>query len=216
MDNIVTIKQQVYHIIKKRIANGTYEHGQRLQENDLAEDLMVSRSPVREALKQLVFEGVLEEFPNKGVYLRNFSGKDIRDIYDLRMILETYAIDYLVNNPTSFPLEELNNVRNCILSLEGDTIDYIVEPQINPHDAIVGATNNYYIIDFHRRASFYTMSYHNVLFQGENYNINIQQHLNIVDYLLQEDNLLYLDAVDNHLISSRDIICKAIREKSNQ
>ena len=79
MDNIVTIKQQVYHIIKKRIANGTYEHGQRLQENDLAEDLMVSRSPVREALKQLVFEGVLEEFPNKGVYLRNFSGKDIRD-----------------------------------------------------------------------------------------------------------------------------------------
>lgn len=212
MDKIITIKQQVYNILKKRIADGTYCHGQRLQENDLAEDLQVSRSPVREALKQLVLEGILEDTPNKGVSLRSFSEKEIQDIYDLRILLECYAIDFLAEHPESFPLERLSRVRRCILNIDGETIDYVVEPQINPHDAFVEATGNNYLIDVHHRASFCTMSYHNVLFAGENYRINLQQHLDIVDSLLAHDYKKAKEVLINHLLNSRAIINKAIND----
>ena len=73
MDKIVTMKQQVYNILKKRIADGTYRHGQRLQEPDLAKELNVSRSPVREAIKELVMEGILIDTPNKGAALKVFT-----------------------------------------------------------------------------------------------------------------------------------------------
>ena len=73
MDKIVTMKQQVYNILKKRIADGTYRHGQRLQEPDLAKELNVSRSPVREAINELVMEGILVDTPNKGAALKVFT-----------------------------------------------------------------------------------------------------------------------------------------------
>ncbi len=211
MDKIITIKQQVYHIIKKRIANGTYQHGQRLQENDVAADLMVSRSPVREALKQLVFEGILEETPNKGVSLRRFTEKEIQDVYELRILLECYAIDFLADHPECFPLERLNSVSSCILSLDGEIIDYVVEPQINPHDAFIEATGNDSLIDVHRRASICTMSYHTALFAGENYSINLQQHLGIVNSLLAHDYEKAKEVLIQHLLNSKDIICNAIK-----
>lgn len=212
MDSIITFKQQVYHIIKRRIADGTYRHGQRLQENDLSSDLKVSRSPVREALKQLVLEGILVEIPNKGVSLRIFSEKEIHDIYDYRILLECYAIDFITDHPKCFPLQQLNDVRDCILAIDGETIDYVVEPQINPHDAFVAATGNDYLITAHNRASFCTMSYHYALFSGENYNINLQQHLDIVNSLLEHDYKKAKEVLIYHLKNSRDIICKAVRD----
>lgn len=214
MDKIITMKQQVYHILKRRIADGTYRHGQRLQENDLAMDLKVSRSPVREALKQLVLEGILEETPNKGVSLRIFSEKEIQEVYDLRILLECYAVDFLADHPECFPLERLNSVRKYILAMDGEPIDYVVEPNINPHDAFVEATNNGYLIEVHRRASFCTMSYHRALFAGENYGINLQQHLDIVDSLLSHDYKNTKKILVDHLLNSKDIICKAIRENT--
>lgn len=212
MDKIITMKQQVYHILKRRIADGTYHHGQRLQENDLAIDLKVSRSPVREALKQLVLEGILEETPNKGVSLRIFSEKEIQEVFDFRILLECYAIDFLADHPECFPLERLNSVRKYILAIDGETIDYVVEPNINPHDAFVEATGNGYLIEVHRRASFCTMSYHRALFAGENYGINLQQHLDIVDSLLSHDYKKAKKVLVHHLLNSKDIICKAIRD----
>lgn len=214
MDKISTIKEQVYNILKRRIADGTYHHGERLQENDLATDLMVSRTPVREALKQLVFEGILEEAPNKGVSLRIFSEKEIKNIYDFRILLECHAIDLLVNNPEHFPLERLMSIRDSILAIDGEIIDYVVEPQINPHDAIIDATMNDYLIKVHRTASFCTMTYHITLFSGENYNVNLNQHLDIVDSLLAKDYSKAKEALVHHLLSSKDIICKAIRENN--
>lgn len=214
MDKISTIKEQVYNILKRRIADGTYYHGERLQENDLANDLMVSRTPVREALKQLVFEGILEESPNKGVSLRKFTEKEIKDVYNLRILLESHAIDSLDNNPEYFPLERLMNIRDNILAMDGKIIDYVVEPQINPHDAIIDATMNDYLIKIHSRASFCTMSYHNILFSGENYNINLKQHLDIVDFLLAKDYHKAKEALIHHLLGSKDIICIAIKDNS--
>lgn len=87
-----TIKEQVYEIIKENILTGKLKPGAWLQENKLADSLNVSRSPVREALKQLVGEGLLVNIPNKGVFVKTLSIKDIYNIFEFREVMEKYAI----------------------------------------------------------------------------------------------------------------------------
>ena len=54
--------------------------------------LEISRSPIREALRQLVSEGLAVEYPNRGVFVKTYTPKDIEDVFDLRILLESYAI----------------------------------------------------------------------------------------------------------------------------
>ncbi|NCB52728.1 MAG: GntR family transcriptional regulator [Clostridia bacterium] len=211
MTEIITVKQQVYNILKTRIADGTYKHGQRLFEIELAEDLRVSRSPIREALKQLVQEGVLVESPNKGVSLRAFTDRDITEIFTFRDLVECFAIDFLAANPSCFPAEELRENLKALQNLDAHHIDYVVQQDINPHDVFVQATQNSYLIASYHRASFCTMSYHRALFADGNYEKNLAEHMNIVYNLLKNDFDHAKLALKAHLAASRDVICAAIR-----
>ena len=86
---IMTMKHQIYKIIKDEICNGHYPPGYWLQEKELAAKMDVSRSPVREALKQLVDEGLAIDYPNTGVFVKELTSKDIEEIYDVRIMLES-------------------------------------------------------------------------------------------------------------------------------
>lgn len=93
-----TIRNQVYQLLKEDICNGEYQPGQWLQEVELASRFSVSRSPVREALHQLASDGLVVEIPNKGIFVKEFTPKDIEEIFDLRVMLENYAIGRLKDN----------------------------------------------------------------------------------------------------------------------
>jgi len=92
---ITTMRAQVYQIIKDAICSGQYEPGSWLQEKELASQLCVSRSPVREALRQLSVDGLTVEIPNKGVFVKEITAKDIGDVFAMRVLLENYAIEHL-------------------------------------------------------------------------------------------------------------------------
>ncbi|MEH7238828.1 GntR family transcriptional regulator [Bacillus sp. JJ1562] len=76
--------------IKDAIITGKYEPGKRLTEESLAKELNISRTPIREAIKQLESDGLITPL-KRGVIVRNFTKKDIQQIYDLRALLESYA-----------------------------------------------------------------------------------------------------------------------------
>lgn len=87
-----TIRDQVYQLLKEEICDGKYEPGYWLQEKEVADRLRVSRSPVREALRQLTRDGLVRDIPNKGVFVREFSIRDIQDVFDLRIMMESFAL----------------------------------------------------------------------------------------------------------------------------
>lgn len=97
---VKTIRGQVYQILRDDICNGKYIPGFWLQEQELAEKLGVSRSPVREALRQLVADGLVIEVPNKGVFVKEFTLRDIDEIFDMRVMLESYGIQKSRKNLT--------------------------------------------------------------------------------------------------------------------
>ena len=109
---IKTIRNQVYQILKDDICEGRFAPGQWLQENELAERLCVSRSPIREALRQLASDGLVVEIPNKGAFVKEFTARDIEEIFDLRVLLEDYAISKLQHHLTTADMQQLIDCLN--------------------------------------------------------------------------------------------------------
>lgn len=88
----------LFHQLKNAIQNGQLAPGQRLIEADLTKDYGVSRGPLREALRRLSAEGIIDFVPNKGAIVKRFSPKEIVDIFRIRQALEGLATRLATEN----------------------------------------------------------------------------------------------------------------------
>jgi DNA-binding GntR family transcriptional regulator len=85
------IASTVYEQIRTAILSGELSNSERLVEEDLAVSLGISRTPVREALRRLAAEGLVDVSPNRGARVAEWDADDLREIFDLRSILESHA-----------------------------------------------------------------------------------------------------------------------------
>lgn len=102
-----SLRGRVFSRLREDILNGKYDEGVELREIAIGEELGVSRTPVREAFRQLELEGLIKIIPNKGAYVVGISDKDVRDIYILRSRLEGLAARWAVDNITVEQMEEM-------------------------------------------------------------------------------------------------------------
>ena len=102
-----SLSSRVFHTIRENILSGKYATDEELKEKSIGEELGVSRTPVREALRQLELEGLVTIIPNKGAYVVGISQKDIRDIYEIRSRLEGLCARWACDNITKDQLDEL-------------------------------------------------------------------------------------------------------------
>jgi DNA-binding GntR family transcriptional regulator len=86
------LTDRVYRVLKDRILSQQIEVGTRLRDEELAAQLGVSRTPVREALMYLSQEGLVEVYPRSGTRVRTFTEEDIEEIFEVRAALETLAV----------------------------------------------------------------------------------------------------------------------------
>ena len=98
---------KVFQRIREDILKGKYKEHEELRENTIGKELGVSRTPVREALRQLELEGLVSIIPNKGAYVTGISPKDVKDIYMIRSMLEGLCARWATENITEEQMEEL-------------------------------------------------------------------------------------------------------------
>jgi DNA-binding GntR family transcriptional regulator len=87
------MREKAYHLIQQKIVSGELIAGTAISEVLLAKELNSSRTPIREAIGQLVSEGVLEQIPSRGTIVTQFDRQDILELYELREALEVYAVE---------------------------------------------------------------------------------------------------------------------------
>lgn len=104
---MATAWEDAYLTLRRRLADGTYPPGSHLREEDLAAQLGVSRTPVREALRRLDAEGWLRVVPNQGAFAAEWSRQDIEEIFDLRALLEAHAAEHAAAGPTAHGIAAL-------------------------------------------------------------------------------------------------------------
>lgn len=114
-----SLSTKVFLRIQDDILNGTFKAGDRLAETTLSISLGVSRTPIREALKQLELEGLVKVIPNKGAIVTGVTIKDINDIYMIRKRIEGLAARWAAGNISDDKLDILSET----LALEQMYID---------------------------------------------------------------------------------------------
>lgn len=105
-----SLRGRVFNRLREDILDGIYKQHDELRENTIALELGVSRTPVREALRQLELEGLVNIIPNKGAYVTGITKKDIQDIYVIRSYLEGLCAKWACENMTKETLDELEEI----------------------------------------------------------------------------------------------------------
>ena len=100
----------VFQKLREDILNGRYQHGDELREAAIGHELGVSRTPVREALRQLELEGLVTMIPNKGAYVNGISEQDVQDIYLIRARLEGLCARMAAERIDNAVLEQMEEV----------------------------------------------------------------------------------------------------------
>ena len=113
-----TNKEKVYDSLKQRIVEGIYRPGQQLRIFEIANELGLSQTPVREALIQLSAENLIDFEPYKGAVVKGLSKKEVQEIFTIRVIMECSALEYGIRNMD----EDSFNIALDIL-LKGKEID---------------------------------------------------------------------------------------------
>jgi DNA-binding GntR family transcriptional regulator len=148
-------RQQVYQLLVRKITNGELPAGVPLYEVPLAREFGVSRTPVREAIGQLVSEGVLHEIGGRGTIVVEPTRQDIVELYQLREALETYAVGMLASRGlVSQDLEAIEkNLAETLAiraeleqtgkpALEGDLLQRFVTSDMRFHMHLLHAAGN--------------------------------------------------------------------------
>lgn len=104
-----TLRGEVANLLRKRILDGDIPSGERLIETEIAEQLGVSRMPVREALRMLESEGLIKSVPRKGLIVTEYTEDDIREYYTIREALEVCAIKIVIDKITQEEIRELEH-----------------------------------------------------------------------------------------------------------
>ncbi len=138
-----SLRGRVFNRIREDILSGKYKENEELKEVQIGTELGVSRTPVREALRQLELEGLVNIIPNKGAYVTGISQKDIHDIYVIRSYLEGLAARWACTTMTEEQIEELEeNVYITDFHIKKGHYEQIVELDSNFHEAIYKASGS--------------------------------------------------------------------------
>ena len=152
-----TLRQQAYQHLRKRLLSGDLAAGTQLSEPELAKQLGMSRTPVREALRQMENEGLLDYAPRFGAMVRMPERDELDEMYAVREALESYAAAEAARKISPLDLEQLEGAfqKMCDVAgsvtgngnavLDGPQLSEFVQADIDFHKVIITAAGNRYM-----------------------------------------------------------------------
>ena len=150
-----SLRGRVFHKIREDILSGKYKEHEELREVAIGEEMGVSRTPVREAFRQLELEGLIQIIPNKGAYVTGITVEDVKDIYMIRSLLEGLCARWATEHITEEQLEEMEeNIYLAEFHAAKGHLEQIAELDNRFHDIMYEACNSkmleHLLKDFHQ------------------------------------------------------------------
>lgn len=214
LDSYQPLREVVCESLREAIRNGVLKPGERIMEIQLAEELGVSRTPVREAIRKLELEGYVVMMPRRGTYVANMSIRDINEIFEIRTALESLSNGLAAEHITD---EELEHLQRLLVIIGGyikdGNIEKIVETDIEFHDLMYHAARNQRLVgiisnlrDQLTRFRTLSMSYPGRL------EATLDEHRTIVEAIANGDRKAASKAAEQHMENSEKTLLKAMDE----
>ena len=148
LDAYKPLREVVSETLRQAIRDGIFKPGERLMEIPLSEELGVSRTPIREAIRKLELEGFVIMIPRRGTYVADISLKDISQVFEIRSALEELAGALAAERITAEEVEYLERMLVEIGTyIEKKDMDRIVEADVNFHEVLYKASRNERLVE---------------------------------------------------------------------
>jgi DNA-binding GntR family transcriptional regulator len=202
-------REKAYAHLRESVLTDPQLQGQFINETDLAADLGISRTPVREALMLLVSEGLVELIPQRGAYVPAISGREISELMELRSVLERYA-SRLVITKQRVPAERMQTTLDLQAAVPDDD-----DPESARHFMRLGTLFHQQLIDA-AGSDLISRTYSNLHVRQTlasataacrtswGRHVVCSEHQGILDALVAGDVVQAQKAVDEHLASTKD------------
>jgi DNA-binding GntR family transcriptional regulator len=143
LDKHLTLRESILETIRDAIVRGALKPGEKVAEPELADRFGISRTPIREAFRQLESEGYLTVIPRKGAVVVSFSERDVEEFYAIKSILEGYAARQACEKLTQREIDKLRAINDKLAQLadEGDIKNFF-KVHNDFHDLFVKAADN--------------------------------------------------------------------------
>lgn len=184
-----SLQGRVFSRLREGILTGRYAKDEELKEVTIGTELGVSRTPVREALRQLELEGLVKIIPNKGAYVVGISSKDLKDIYEMRAKLEGLCAVWATRNATEQDIARLDEITDlsefhCIK----EKYEKVLELDNEFHEKLYDMANSkmlyHTLSDFHHYVETIRKK---TLSSKERVPHSIKEHKDIIDAIRAKD-----------------------------
>jgi DNA-binding GntR family transcriptional regulator len=181
--------EEVSRILTDAILDGVFKAGEQLVEADLKEHLQISRSPIREALRDMATKGLVEILPRKGAFVKRITGRDIQEHFPVRSVLEGLAARVAYRRVSQEDLEgmteALDQMRRAARKSDGRGF---WEHHIRFHEIFIRASGNQLLIDLLKTLRMHAM-WHRFSYQyyKEDFQKSLANHQTILNLFKSRD-----------------------------
>lgn len=196
-----SLSDKAYEIIKEAIISNKLKPGEILAEEKLAEELQISRTPIKAALLKLVYEEIAEINQSKNVIVSDVTQKEIEDITLVRESLESLAVLLLKDNINKKQIEEIKSKYTEQLHMVEDNRDEdFIELDYEFHTKIAEYTNNSFLREMIKKANLITKRF--LILSGtvhQHRSVANKEHKEIIDHIENGEFELASEAMKKHL-----------------
>jgi DNA-binding GntR family transcriptional regulator len=199
------LSKQAYKKVKKMIVSKKLLPGQKIVQEQLADKLGISRTPLRSALQMLEAESLIKSIPRRGVIVREFSDVEIVEIYDCRIALESTATRLFTQRATQ---SEIDRLRSLLIPFERGKIDAQAYQKADSefHDSLIKNSGNEFLYNLFQKGNLLVCI--DMIGLVRPPQETLEEHLDIVSAIRYRDADLAEKLIKDHLEKSRQLIFK--------
>ena len=211
------LREMVYEELKMQILTGTIIPGTRMMEVELAEEMGVSRTPIREAIRKLELEGLVTMIPRRGAEVAQITEKSLKDVLEVRRALDVLSVELACERITKEEMEELYRAcQEFEKAAREKEPSVIAQADVRLHDIIVDATRNQRLKQLVNNLSEQMYRYRFVYIQEANqYENLIEEHREVYESIVERNKERAARAARLHIDNQELSILRQLRlEKS--
>jgi DNA-binding GntR family transcriptional regulator len=211
--NVYTLPDRVCQALREAIFKGTFEPGERLKQEEIANVLGVSRMPVREALRKLEAEGLIQIEPNRSAVIKPLSSEDIEEIYILRAVLEKMAVEDSIAKIQKQDIVELESL--VTIMDKADEAEHFIKTNIEFHQLLMKYCKKKRLISFIETLwnGFPQQTPH--LLENQMRKSN-QEHHEILEAVKEKDVNKVAELISLHISRTGDALVDLIRTNTKE
>ena len=215
MDEYLPLRDVVFNTLRQAILRGELKPGERLMELHLADQLGVSRTPIREAIRKLELEGLVNMIPRRGAEVARITEKNLKDVLEVRRALDAFSCELACDRITPAETEMLRQAcEEFEQATKSKDAAVIAKADVKLHNIIVLATGNERLMEMINNLSEQVYRYRfEYIKDTSNYEKLVEEHRIIYESILRKDKKTAAKMAKTHIDNQEQSILKLLRNE---